>query len=114
VDRLGDGGIPFTELVALGGEGPMLGYLPRRLLDRSAVVSALHYAWPIAPGVGGTMEAALGNVFDSHLEGFRPNLLRFSGDVGVTAVVMADYPIEAIVGIGSETFEHGGQIDSAR
>ena len=80
--------------------------------DRSAAVAALHYTWPIAPMIGGNIEAAVGNVFGEHLEGFRPELLRFSGDVGITTIAVSDYPIEAIVGFGSETFEHGGQIDS--
>lgn len=113
-DPLGALPIPFTELPALGGEEPMLGYLPRRLVGRSAAASALRYTWPIAPDVGGTLEAALGNVFDEHLQGFHPNLLRFSGDLGITTIGVTQYPIEAIVGIGSETFEHGGQIDSIR
>jgi len=113
-DPLGSLPIPFTELVALGGDGPMFGYLPRRMLGRSAAVAALRYVWPVAPSLGGTIEVALGNVFDEHLQGFRPDLLRFSGDVGLTTIGVSDYPIEAIVGIGSETFEHGGQIDSIR
>jgi len=113
-DPLGDRPIPFTELVGLGGEEPMPGYFPRRLLDRSAAVAALHYGWPIAPYLGGEIEAALGNVFEEHLQGFRLGLLRFSGDVGITTVGVQDYPVAVIVGIGSETFEHGGQIDSVR
>ena len=114
VDPLGDRPIPFTELVSLGGDGWMRGYFPRRMLDRSAAAAAVHYVWPIAPWLGGSIQAAVGNVFDEHLEGFRPGLLRFSGDVGVSTIGVSDYPIEAIVGIGSETFEHGGQIDSFR
>jgi len=114
VDPLAGVSLPFTELVALGGDAPMRGYLPRRMLDRSAAVAALHYVWPLAPSLGATLQAAVGNVFDEHLQGFRPSLLRFSGDVGLSTVGVQDYPIEAIVGIGSETFEHGGQIDSVR
>ena len=113
-DPLGSLPIPFAELVALGGDGPMFGFFPRRLVDRSAAVAAVRYVWPLAPGFGGTMEAALGNVFDRHLQGFQPDLLRFSGDIGLSTLGARDYPIEAIVGIGSETFEHGGQIDSVR
>jgi hypothetical protein len=113
-DPLGERPIPFTELVSLGGDGPMRGYFLGRLRDRSAAVAALHYVWPIAPFLGGNIEAAVGNVFGEHLEGFRPGLLRFSGDIGFTTLQMSDYPIEAIIGMGSETFDHGGQIDSFR
>jgi hypothetical protein len=113
-DPLGNGPIPFTELVSLGGDGPMRGFFPRRMIDRSAASAALHYVWPIGPWLGGNIEAGVGNVFGAHLQGFQPNLLRFSGDVGITTIGVSDYPIEALVGIGSETFEHGGQIDSIR
>jgi hypothetical protein len=113
-DPLGDRPVPFTELASLGGEAPMLGFFPRRMLDRSAAAAALHYAWPVAPGVSGSMEAAVGNAFDQHLQGFRPDLLRFSGDIGLATPEKSGYPIEATIAIGSETFEHGGQIDSVR
>jgi len=113
-DPLGTAPVPFTELVGLGGEEPMLGYLPRRLVDRSAAVAALRYTWPLAPFFGGTLEAALGNVFDEHLSGLRTGRLRFSGDLGIATVGLSDYQIEAVVAMGSETFERGGQIDSFR
>jgi hypothetical protein len=113
-DSLGTLPIPFTELVSLGGDGPMRGYFMRRMIDRSAATAALHYVWPIGPWLGGNIEAAVGNVFGEHLQGFRPDLLRLSGDIGITTVGVSDYPIEAIVGIGTETFEHGGQVDSIR
>ena len=83
-DPLGGGPIPFTELVSLGGDGPMRGYFLGRLVDRSAATAALRYVWPIGPWLGGNIEAAVGNVFGEHLQGFRPTLLRFSGDVGIT------------------------------
>ncbi len=113
-DPLGDRPIPFTELASLGGDAPMRGYFPGRLVDRSAAAAVAHYTWPIGPWLGGTIEAAVGNVFDARLEGFRPALLRFSGDIGIATFGAGDYPIEAVVGLGSETFEHGGQIDSYR
>jgi hypothetical protein len=113
-DPLGERPVPFTELVALGGDGPMRGYLPRRLLDRSAAVAALHYVWPIAPWLGGDIELAAGNVFGEHLVGFRPDLLRFSGDIGITTLGVSEYPVQTIIGVGSETFAQGGAIDSVR
>ena len=48
--------------------------------------------WPIAPWLGGTMEAALGNVFGQHLQGFQPDLLRYSGDIGITTVGVGEFP----------------------
>ncbi len=114
VDPTGPDRIPFTELATLGGDGPMRGYYTGRLVDRSAAAAAMHYVWPIGPWLGGSIETAVGNVFDAHLSGFRPGRLRFSGSVGLSTLGMGDYPIELIVGCGSETFEHGGQVDSFR
>lgn len=113
-DPTGTNPIPFTELATLGGDGPMRGYFPGRLYDRSAAVAALHYVWPVGPWLGGSIETAVGNVFDEHLEGFRPGRLRFSGSVALTSIGVGDYPIELLVGCGSETFEHGGQVNSFR
>jgi hypothetical protein len=113
-DPLGNAPIPFTELVTLGGDAPMRGYYPGRLFDRSAAVATLRYRWPIGPWLDGTMEAAVGNVFGVHLQEFKPGLLRFSGGIGLETVGSPDSSIEALVGIGTETFDHGGQVDSIR
>jgi hypothetical protein len=114
VDPIGPDPVPFTELATLGGDGPMSGFYSGRLVDRSAATAAMHYVWPIGPWLGGSIETAVGNVFDSHLSGMRPGRLRFSGSVGLSTFGTGDYPIELIVGCGSETFEHGGQVDSLR
>ena len=92
----------------------MRGYYPGRLVDRSATAAALHYVWPVAPWLGGSIETAVGNVFDAHLAGFRPGRLRFSGSLGLSTLGTGDYPLELIIGCGTETFEHGGQVDSFR
>jgi|CZKU01.1.fsa_nt_gi hypothetical protein len=113
-DPLGDRPVPFTELASLGGDPPMRGYYPGRLVDRSAIAAMAHYMWPIGPWLDGTMRAAVGNVFDEHLQGFRPGRLRFSGDIGISSVGVGEYPIELIFGLGSETFEQGAEIDSFR
>jgi len=113
-DPLGDRPVPFTELAALGGDGPMRGYFARRMVDRSAAAAALHYVWPIGPWLGGTIEAGVGNAFDEHLQGFRAGRLRFSGDIGLSTLGLTDFPMELIFGMGSETFEQGGTIDSFR
>ncbi len=93
-----------------------------RLLGRSAAVATASYAWPIGPWVDGDLQLAVGNVFGEHLSGFDPGLLRFSGTFGLsiggrqkTAIMGSqDAPLQIIIGIGSETFDHGGQIDSLR
>jgi hypothetical protein len=56
----------------------------------------------------------VGNVFGDHLQGFDTKLLRFSGAFGIESDSSPDSSFELIVGFGTETFEHGAQIDSLR
>jgi hypothetical protein len=113
-DPLGSAPVPFLELVSLGGSGPMRGFVPGRLVDRSAAVATAHYRWPIWAWLDGSLQAAVGNVFGEHLQDFRSELLRFSGAIGIESVGSPDSSFELLVGMGTETFDHGGQIDSAR
>jgi hypothetical protein len=92
----------------------MQGFFPGRLVDRSAAVLTLRYKWPIGPWISGAMRAAVGNVFGEHLDGFDPGLLRFSDTIGIESDSSPDSNFDAIVGFGTETFDHGGQVDSIR
>jgi hypothetical protein len=113
-DPLGNDPIPFTELVSLGGDAPMRGFYPGRLVGRSAVVAVARYRWPIAPWLDGSMRAEVGDVFGVHLMDFQPGLLRFSAALGIENVGSPDGSFEALVGFGTETFDHGTQVDSVR
>jgi len=106
--------IPFTELVTLGGTEPMRAYLAGRMIDRSAFVAALEYRWPVWAVLDGTLKAEFGNVFGAHLQDFEPDLLRFSGSIGLQTSGVSDNPLQILFGVGSETFAQGGQIDSFR
>ena len=112
-DPLGDRPVPFTELVGLGGAGPMRGFLPGRIVGRSGVFTTLRYRWPIWIWLDGSLQFGVGNVFDEHLRDFRAGLLRFSGAIGLESGA-PDGSFELLVGLGSETFDHGAQLDSVR
>ncbi len=112
-DPLGHEPVPFTELATLGGDAWMPGYFQGRLVDRSATVAKVSYTWPVAPMIDAQLQAAVGNVFGSHLEDFDVHLLRFSGAFGLKART-DDPPIGLLVGFGTETFDHGAQVDSVR
>jgi hypothetical protein len=121
-DPIGPRPVPFTELTTVGGDimtagafpAPMPGFFPGRLVDRSAAVATLRYKWPIAPWLAGSLQGAVGNVFGEHLQGFDRNLLRFSGAFGLESDSSPDSSFEFVVGFGTETFEHGAQVDSIR
>ncbi len=114
VDPIGDSVIPFTELVTLGGLEPMRGFYIGRLTDRSAAVMELTYRWPVWMWLDGAIRAEVGNVFGEHLRGFELEKLRFSGTVGIESTNPSETGFELMLGVGSETFESGGKIDSVR
>lgn len=113
-DPLGDSKVPFSELVQLGGVGPMPGFAPGRLYGRSAFVTTAKYEWPIWMWLHGTLQASVGNVFGPHLDDLTPSLLRYGGAIGISQIGDTDNPLQVLVGAGSETFAHGGQLDSVR
>jgi hypothetical protein len=112
-DPLGERDVPFTELVTLSGTGPMRGFLPGRLVGRSGAYATLRYRWPIWVWLDGSIQLSTGNVFDEHLRDFKPGLLRFSGAIGLESGA-PDSSFELLFGLGSETFDHGGEISSVR
>lgn len=113
-DPIGEGGVPFTELVQLGGSGPMRGFLPGRLLGRSAASLTARYRWPVWTWLDGSMQFAVGNVFDDHLQGFDGKRLRIATAFGIESVGSTDGSLEILFGFGTETFGNGATIDSAR
>lgn len=113
-DPLGDRPVPFTELVTLGGPRLMPGFRAGRLYDRSAGVATLRYTWPIWVWLDGSLQVATGNVFGARFDGFRAGRGRLSTALGIESRGSRDSVFEALFGVGSETFESGGKLDSLR
>jgi hypothetical protein len=108
------GEIPFTEQVTLGGDRPMRGFRPGRLVDRSAAVAQLDYQWPIWVWADGALHYAVGNVFGEHLKSFEAGLLRQSFGLGLRSNSSRDHVFEILLAFGTETFEDGGEIENVR
>jgi hypothetical protein len=92
----------------------MRGFYPGRLRDRSAAVATLKYRWPVWVWLDGSLQESVGNVFGEHLQGFESSRFRFSSAIGLESVGSRDGSFELLFGIGTETFEHGARLDSAR
>ena len=114
VDSLDKRPVPFTELVQLGGAGPMRGFYPGRLRDKSAAVLTAKYRWPIWVWLDGSLQAAVGNVYGDHLEQLSLSRSRLSTAIGIESIGSRDSSFELLFGIGTETFDHGAQLNSAR
>jgi hypothetical protein len=105
---------PFTELASLGGDRMLRGFVPGRLIDRSAISLQTDYQFPIWVWLDGAAHYAVGNVFGAELEGFDPALLRSSFGVGLRSSASRDHVFELLVALGTETFTDGGEIESFR
>jgi len=114
-DPVGDApAIPFTELISLGGDRPLRGFLPGRLRDRSALAARFSYSWPVWVWVDGAVHYSVGNVFGEHLDGFDPELLRSSFGIGLQSTGTRDHVFEVLVAAGTETFQDGGAVENLR
>ena len=92
----------------------MRGFYPGRLRDKSAAVLTAKYRWPIWVWLDGSLQTAVGNVYGDHLEQFSVGRSRLSTALGIESVGSRDSSFELLVGFGTETFDHGGQVDSVR
>ena len=113
-DPLGSRPVPFTELVTLGGPNLMPGFRAGRLYGESALVTTLRYSWPIWIWLNGSLQAAVGNVFEERLEGLDVERMRFSGAIGIESSGSRDSIFQALVGFGTETFESGAELEVLR
>lgn len=114
VDAVGGGEVPLTDLVTLGGERPLRGFLANRLVDHSAAVLRLEYRWPIAVWFDGTFQYEVGNVFGPALEGFDLSDFRSSYGFGLSAIGAPDHPFQVLLAVGTDRFSEGGAPDSFR
>lgn len=108
------GTIPFPDQVSLGGFQPMRGFLPGRLVDRSAAVATLQYTWPVWVYLNGIVQVDVGNVFGAHLDGLKPDLFRMSTAVGVRSNGSPESGLEVTIAGGTDPFEQGFRYSSLR
>lgn len=113
LEHVSGGAAPFTEDPRLGGE-LMPGFVPGWLTGLSTASAQLGYRWPVWGWLDARTRLTLGNAFGEHLAGLTPSKVRVSGDVGVLATRTVDEALELLVGFGTETLEHGGDVSSVR
>lgn len=114
VDPIGAGVVPLTDLVSLGGERPLRGFLANQFVDRSATALRLEYRWPVAVWLDGSLLYEAGSVFGAGLSGFDLGKFRNSYGFGLAAVGAQDHPFQALIALGTKPWEEGGGYDSFR
>ena len=113
-DPLGGQPVPFTELTMIGGNEQMPGFREGRLRGRSGAAVTLRYSWPIWIWLDGSLQAAVGNVYGTHLSGITLGGSRFSGAIGMESRGSKDSVFQLLMGFGTETFDNGAQFNSIR
>jgi hypothetical protein len=114
VDPLGSGQVPVTDLVSLGGERPLRGFLANQFVDRSAAALRFEYRWPVAVWLDGSMLYEAGSVFGEHLEAFDVSRFRNSYGFGLAAVGAQDHPFQVLLAVGTKSWDDGAGVDSFR
>lgn len=109
-----DDPIPFTELATLGGQHPLRGFLPGRLIGRTAVSATLEYAWPVWVWLDGVAHYGVGNAFGAGLDGASFGALRQSFGIGMRTVFGGEHRFELLIAAGTRPLDEGGEPESLR
>jgi len=113
-EPFGDGEVPFSELIQMGGDDVMASLQQGHLRDRSSISARLDYRWPVWTWLDGWMFATAGNVFGAQLDGFDPELMRMSFGFGLRTANPADHRFQFMVAAGTDPLGEGGAISSVR
>lgn len=108
------GEVPFTELVSLGGDGPLPGFVAGDVLGRSGAALRVEHTWPVWLDLDGVVSIATGNAFAARFDDFEPERLRLSFLAGVRSAKPVHHVFEILAGFGTETFEDGTEPSSFR
>jgi len=114
VHALGEGMVPFTERILLGGNELQRGFLQGELIGESATVTTLQYTWPVWVSLDGLLFAEVGNTFDKDFEGFALEAMRGSAGLGIKATSGRTSAFHAFFALGSTKFDEAFAVDSIR
>ena len=115
IEALGTTPTPFTELIALGGDELLRGFLPGRLRGDSAFVTTFFYGRPIGRHVFTEIFLAAGNVFDGRLDGLNPRHFVASYGIEAEAAFSREVSLELVAGFGTSRVEpHFDPLDEFR
>lgn len=97
----GPAALPVHELVAIGGNDHMRGFLLGRFRGQSALVHALAYTWPVLFFADGLLFMELGNAFEGFFERFSYAQLCADAGFGLRTSFSRDFGINLLLAFGT-------------
>ena len=101
IETIGEAEIPFTELILLGGNERMRGFLLGRFRGESAVVATIDYRYPVWSLLDANLFLSFGGAFDKRFKDFRWDRLFMSWGLGLRTSYSRDSSFDLIVAFGS-------------
>ncbi len=118
VSRTGGDPIPLNELVALGGNEHMRGFLPGRFRGQSALVYNLDYSWPLLSFADAIFFTEVGNAYNGFFDDFTHENMALDWGVGLRSSFSRELSVVFAVGFGTNQFDtwqaDGFHVDKTR
>jgi hypothetical protein len=105
VEPLGDGEVPFTELLTLGGVEELRGHMEDRYRGQSLWLTTLQYTYPVWVFLDGIVFVDVGQVFGHHLEGFDVSSMVLSFGMGLRTNGDRDSSFHLMIAAGTTPFD---------
>ena len=117
LSRVGGEALPPNELIALGGNEHLRGFIKGRFRGDSTLVYDLLYKWPLLNVADAFVFAETGNVFDEFYKDFSHEKMALSWGTGLKTSFSPDIAFSLAIGFGSNQFDQMGdgfQLDNTR
>ena len=115
LERVGDGEVPFPELIRLGGDRYLRGFLDGRLRGESAFALVANYRYPIWSFLDADLFAALGNVYGPRLKDIAFDRMFLNWGLGLRTNASRDSSLDLLIAFGSNRLDEPSfRLDNVR
>lgn len=114
IEKFGDAPLPVSELIQLGGNEHLRGFLYGRFRGESAFVATASYRYPIWILLDANIFAGVGNTFGPNFEDFGWKRLVFNTGLALRTSLSRDTSIDLLIAVGTNRFEEDFEVDNVR
>ena len=105
LESTGDALVPASELIALGGQRYLRGFLQGRFRGESALVVTTSYRYPVWAFLDADIFASVGNVFGQRWERLHVKRMTLNWGIGLRTNTSRAYSIGIMLAFGTNQFE---------